>query len=299
MCDCMDVLKLNDLKSAIIFDMPAISAGPDFPKKLVRYGLALNNFAINSKVNVSFLRMPPTSEWEQTNLKFEITRDSVPDLMQTIAKKTKPELLVAFGKLDELLPSLSESKIKNALLITDEKLDGNKLSTLPKQVKVLPGRVLFTFYQAFWWRVTPFESIEESDIQSSILPDKSINELSLASQLANKYYGENKRDECQETLDLCLSLYPKHLPTRLVAAGLMMADYEKNLIPEDQRVAFVDSIMDVLTDIDSVLKSLGPANKNNQKDIAEIVVKFNMLNVMFAKRLSPSQAERVKQFGTK
>ena len=143
---------------------------------------------------------------------FETTQEPVSTVIKQMLKKTKIEFLVAFGHLEELTKCISDFRLKNAILITDDPLPPANQQPHHAPGRVLPGRIFDAFHDLYWWNVTPFEYINERDIQSGLLPDKTMNELQTLTSLALECYKHQRRKECQDLVDLCLSLYPRHVP---------------------------------------------------------------------------------------
>ena len=183
----MDVSKLPQMKWAVIFDATAINSESS-TLRFLNYLTAFKTFIRGGQVLKSYLIMHGDPPPRGLTLKFEITQNSAPNVVKQILKKWNIELLVAFGHLEVFSKCISNFNVKNAVFISDDPIPIINLHSNLSNRRVLPGRILFTLYDAKWWNVTPFESIDERDIQTAFLPDNTLNELNCFAIAANQCY---------------------------------------------------------------------------------------------------------------
>ncbi len=290
----MDVLELTTAKSAVVFDVSAIMPSKDQVERFMHYSTGMNNFIQNSaKVKLAFIRMPAESNIKSTNVPMELTKDPLPDLLQKVGK-AKPKVLVIFAHVTEALENAKDIKAKSTLIVTDDEITPQILSKASDSVKIIPSRVLNTFCGAFWWRITPYEQIEEKDLQSGVIPDGSINEINLMGQMASMRYGEQKYDECFDLLEMCLQMYPKHMETHLVFGGLLLQDVKNNRLP-DQREAQLAQAQQLLLEMNDLMQKTKLANKKAETNIMMLGVKLHKVVTIMLPMLPPDRAAVIQK----
>lgn len=274
----MDVFNVTNLKSAVLFDATAIDPTSNKIKRLARYGLGLQNFISNGKVRKSYLKMPEDAQADDVNLQMKITRKPISEVLpKMISKRVK--LLVAFGHVEEILQTTQDAKLKYKIIVTDDDVTRYNLKALRDDLRIIPGRLLFYLYDAFWWRCSPFEMIEKQLLQVDMLPDRTLNELALAGQKALKCHQEGKEEECMSILEKILLTYPDHIPTLFIIAALGITKLQNNSVFGEDRQITNDNVANSLIRATEILQSLPPATNANSKALQGLVTKLNVLGL--------------------
>ncbi len=290
----MDVTELTSTKSALVFDASAIMPSKDQILRFTRYSMGINNFIGKSgNVALAFLRMPAESNISFTNLSMTITKDPILHLIQKVGE-VKPKVFVIFAHLNEVLDNIKAAKAKNTLIITDDEITPQILSQLPDLVKIIPGRILNTFFSSAWWQITPHEQIAANYIQLDTLPDKFRNELNMMADLAWHLHEEQKYEECFDLLELILQWCPNHLPTLLILAGRNAADAKHNRVP-DQRETQLARAEQVYLKINDLLHQMKPPNKQTKALFEEILLTIKVLILVILPLLPPERAAKLRK----
>ncbi|MBD3352225.1 MAG: hypothetical protein GF364_12125 [Candidatus Lokiarchaeota archaeon] len=270
----MDVYKLPNLKSAVLFDVGAMDPKSN-PIVFRRYVLGFENFIHNNNVKKAYIRMPEHSNIKKTNFRMKLSYQPVSSILSEILGR-KIKLLVVFGHVEQILQITKDHKIKRKIIVTDDDLSRFNLKFIKDDTRIIPSRILYYLYDAFWWRVTPFEMIEERFLQVAKLPDKSLNEFSIMGQQALKCIKTNLPDEALEILTNEMRLYPDQLEIQLGLVGYYGHELQTHSIDKDGK-NFTDKAVETLLRMNSLFSSKSIINKQNEDYLSIIRQKMYLI----------------------